>query len=59
MKTNLSKFEEEQNIRKFSCNIQLFTLRPVEVDGVNDIAAIVCSSGTTGLSKGMKSHSNL
>lgn len=26
--------------------------RPVQVDGLNDIAAILCSSGTTGLSKG-------
>lgn len=26
---------------------------PVNVDGVNDIVAIVCSSGTTGLSKGV------
>lgn len=30
--------------------------RPVEVDGENETAAIVCSSGTTGLSKGKKNH---
>lgn len=36
-----------------------FEIRPVEIDGVNDIAAIVCSSGTTGLSKGTKIQLNV
>lgn len=34
------------------------SFRPVEVDGVNDIAAILCSSGTTGPFKGTFYSSN-
>lgn len=29
-----------------------FLFRPAKVDGMNDKAVIICSSGTTGLSKG-------
>lgn len=38
---------------KSNLNVDLFN-RPVEVDGVNDVAAILCSSGTTGPFKGTK-----
>lgn len=43
--------DEKNDLNKKSRNIIIF--RPVEVDGVNDIAAIMCSSGTTGTYKGM------
>lgn len=53
-KMDFSKLEMIENYATcelFSWNINLFN-RPVPVDGINDIAAILCSSGTTGLSKG-------
>lgn len=51
MKSGFCEFINSLAPRGF-INLICYLFRPTDVDGLNDIALITCSSGTTGMSKG-------